>query len=67
MNTQNQNKKRAVNIGLYFYMVLILFLLLTVASYTWFSLTTTPRISDLSMFVASTSGMELALEPGAEQ
>ena len=65
MNTQNNNKQQAVNLTLYFYMVLILFLLLTVASYTWFSLTTTPRISDLSMFIASTSGMELALKPDA--
>lgn len=67
MNTQNRDKNKEVRITMYFYLVLILFLLLTVASYTWFSLTTTPRISDLSMFVASTSGMELALEPDAEE
>lgn len=67
MNIQKTEKKRSVNIFLYFYMLLILLLLLTVASYTWFSLTQTPRVSDLSMHVATTSGLELALAPDAEE
>lgn len=67
MNKQNTQKKRRVNIFLYLYLLLILLLLLTVASYTWFSLTKTPRVSDLSLHVATTSGMELALTPDAEE
>lgn len=67
MNIQKKEKKRSVRIALYFYLLLILLLLLTVASYTWFSLTQTPRISDLSMHVATTSGLELALDPDAEE
>lgn len=67
MNIQKYQKKRRINIFLYLYLVLILLLLLTVASYTWFSLTTTPRVSDLNMHVATTSGLELALQPDAEE
>lgn len=67
MNIQKKDKKRSVRIALYFYLLLILLLLLTVASYTWFSLTQTPRVSDLSMHVATSSGLELALAPDAEE
>lgn len=66
MNKENKKRKGWVTIFLYLYLVVILFSLLTVASYTWFSLSRTPRVSDLYMFVNSASGLELALEPDAE-
>ena len=66
-NQKSQNKRKLIVIILYSYLCLILLLLLTVASYTWFSLTTTPRVSDLSLHVATTSGLELALTPDAEE
>jgi len=63
VNSQTYKKKREFHIFLYLYMLLILFLLLTVASYTWFSLTATPRVSDLNMYVATTNGLQLAIDP----
>ena len=63
---EEMRKKQLPKILLSFYIVLLLFLLLTVASYTWFSLSRTPRVSDLYMFINTTSGLELALEPNAE-
>lgn len=58
-------KKRYIM--LYLYMLVILFTLLTTASYTWFSLSRTPRVSDLYMYVNSPTGLELALTPDAEE
>ena len=52
---------------LYLYMLLILLILLTTASYTWFSLSRTPRVSDLYMYVNAPTGLELALTPNAEE
>ena len=54
-------------IALYLYMLLILMILLTAASYTWFSLSQTPRVSDLYMFVNTQTGMEISLTPDAEE
>ena len=65
MTNENKKKRPWLTIFLYLYLVLMLFSLLTVASYTWFSLSRTPRVSDLYMFVNSASGLELALEPDA--
>ena len=65
MKNENRKKRSWVTILVYFYMILILFSLLTVASYTWFSLSKTPRVSDLYMYVNSATGLELALEPNA--
>jgi hypothetical protein len=59
-------KKQSMKILLSLYIVVILFSLLTVASYTWFSLSRTPRISDIYMFVNTASGLELSDDPGAE-
>ena len=65
---QQKNKRiRKRNIALYLYMILILFTLLTTASYTWFSLSRTPRVSDMYMYVNAPSGLELALTPDAEE
>ena len=51
----------------YLYLLLVLMTLLTVASYTWFSLSQTPRVSDLYMFVNAEAGLELSLTPDAEE
>lgn len=48
-------------------MVLILLLLLSVVSYTWFSLSKTPRISNLSMHITTRNGLELSLDVNSEQ
>lgn len=67
MSTQAEKKPRKRNIVVYFYMILILFSLTSVATYTWFSLSQTPRVSDMNLYVNTQSGFELALTPDAEE
>lgn len=59
--------KRTTRIFIYFYVVLLLLILLTVSTYTWFSLSKTPRVSSLSLYVATDTGMLLAMEPDSEE
>lgn len=61
-----QEKKGTPRIAVYLYIVLILLLLCTVATYTWFSLSRTPRVSDMGIYVNAPSGMELSTDPKAE-
>lgn len=67
MRKQKGGRIRKRYIALYLYMILVLLSLLTVASYTWFSLSQTPRVSDLYMFVNTQSGLEISLTPDAEE
>lgn len=60
-------RKRTFDILLKFYLVLILLVLLTVASYTWFAISRKPKVSDMALYINSGTGMELALEPQAEE
>lgn len=65
--TEQQRKKRRYMIIIYIFLLLILFSLLTVASYTWFSLSRTPRVSDMYMFINSETGLEISTDPLAEE
>ena len=65
MTKKSKNSKGLFRTLIYFYVLIILLSLLTVASYTWFSITRTPRVTDLYMFINAKSGLELALEPDA--
>ena len=65
MSTQKRKKIRPWRLVIYVYMLLILMSLLTVASYTWFSLSKTPRVSDMYMFVNAPKGMELSADSEA--
>lgn len=56
-------KKGLAYIVLYFYMLLILLAVLTVASYTWFTLSRTPRVSNLTMNINAVAGMEFSVTP----
>lgn len=67
MKKQNRKKHTLAYLVLYLYMLLIVFSLLTVASYTWFALSRTPRVSDIYMFVNAASGLEISMEPDAEE
>ena len=58
-------KKRTL-IFIYFYATLFLLILLTVASYTWFSLSKSPRVSSMSLYVATDTGLSLALTPDSD-
>ena len=58
MNKEKRRQRwRIVN---YFYLVLILFTLWVSASYTWFSISRTPRVSDVQLSVGSTAGVQIA-------
>jgi hypothetical protein len=62
---QTKNKRRGLSV-LYIYALIMLFALLTVATYTWFSLSKTPRVSDLAIHITSAHGLELASKHDAE-
>ena len=49
------------------YVVLILMSLFTVATYTWFSISRTPEVSDMAMYVNSPTGLEISHDPFAEE
>ena len=61
MSKQQRTKKHNSRVLIYIWILLILLSLLTVASYTWFSLSKTPRVSDMNMYVNAGSGLEIAL------
>lgn len=66
MSTRNRKiSKWTILLGVY--MLIILMSLLTVASYTWFSLSRTPRVSDMNMYINSQTGLELSADPLAEE
>ena len=67
MNERKKNQKPARRIFGLLYLVLILLGLFTVASYTWFSLSRTPEVSDMALYVNSPAGMELSADPLAEE
>lgn len=67
MSQRKKPSRRATRIFLYTYVLLVLLSLLTVASYTWFSLSRTPRVSDMYMFINSMSGLEISTDPQAEE
>ena len=67
MNAQKKNRKITKKMLLLLYVVLILMTLFTVASYTWFSLSRTPEVSDMAMYVNAPTGLELSPDPNAEQ
>ena len=61
---KNCNKKK---LAISFYILLILFAIVTTASYTWFSISRTPRVSDMNLYVSSSARLELSADPLAEE
>lgn len=57
-----QKQKLKITVRL-LYLCLILFPLLCAATYTWFRLSKTPKVSDMEYSVSSGTGMELAFDP----
>jgi len=55
-----KDKKKKWRLIGYAYLVLILFTLWVSATYTWFSISRTPRVSDMALSVSAKSGLELA-------
>ena len=67
MKEYDQDKKKRSYIMIYFYMVLILLIVTTVSGYAWLALTRTPRVSNLSIYVNSYPGLEISLDPYADE
>ena len=71
MINQAESKKiglsRKVKLIIYVYILLFLLIVSVTATYTWFSLSRTPQVSDLSMYVTTRSGLEIALTPDSEE
>ena len=61
-SAQKQRKQTAIWLLLG---LLILLPLCSVATYTWFSISRTPKVSDMEMTINSTAGLELAWSPDA--
>lgn len=59
MNKKKEKKQKWRIVG-YAYLVLILFTLWVSATYTWFSISRTPKVSDMSISITSQTGMELS-------
>lgn len=66
MEVSQYKNKKIFQIAKILYVTLILFALLTVATYTWFDLTTVPSVNDMSIYINSTQGMELSLDRDSE-
>ena len=63
MSTQKKRKVKKRYFAVYLYMLFILLALTSVASYTWFTISQTPRVSDMKMYVNSSTGLELSHTP----
>lgn len=49
--------------ALYIYMLLVLMLLTSVASYAWFTISQSPSVKDMQMYITSAYGLELSVDP----
>lgn len=67
MNKKRRSNHNGKKLLLSFYLVLTLFALITAASYTWFAISATPRVSDMNIYVNSANRLELSLDPTAEE
>ena len=67
MSKPKKQFKTTKRLTLLLYVVLILMSLFTVATYTWFSLSRTPEVSDMAMYVNSPTGLEISADPFAEE
>lgn len=62
-----KGRKLALRSLFYVYALVILLGLFVTASYTWFALSRTPKVSDLGLYVNSPTGLELSQDPLAEE
>lgn len=49
----------------YAYLLIALLSIFTVASYTWFTLSWSPQVNGMNVYITSNTGLELAATPGA--
>lgn len=67
MQTAQQSGKRKSLLLFYWLGLMAVLLLLVTATYTWFSISRTPRVSDMDLYVATPAGLEIALRPDSEE
>lgn len=67
MKNKENFAKPSARILSYFYAVLILLSLFSVATYTWFSISRTPEVSDMALYINTPSGLEISQDPLAEE
>lgn len=67
MSKPKKKLKTTKRLALLLYVVLILMTLFTVATYTWFSISRTPAVSDMAMYVNAPTGLEISEDPFAEE
>ena len=60
------DRRQKLRTMMYLYILLALLVLLVAASYTWFSLSRTPRVSGMEMYVSTSVGIELSETYDAE-
>lgn len=65
--SKKEKSKRPLRLVVYPYLILILLILCTVASYTWFSISSRPQVSDMGLYVNAPAGLELSADPLAEE
>ena len=58
--------KRKQYIAVSLYVMFVLLSLFVMSSYTWFSLSKTPRVNNMNVYITSASGLELSRTPNAE-
>lgn len=63
---QKKRKASSLRIIIYYVMIMVLLSLLVVATYTWISINQSLRVNDLSLYVNSQSGLEIAQSPTGE-
>lgn len=66
MQTNDQRKEHTKKLLVLLWMLVVLFTLTTVATYTWFTISQTPRVSDLYMFINTETGLEISTDPEGE-
>lgn len=67
MKRKEKVVKTSARIMSYFYVTLILLSLFSVATYTWFSISKTPEVSDMALYINTPTGLELSPDPLAEE
>ena len=65
--SNRQIKRRRKLILILFYQALILLFLGVAATYTWLALTDQPRVSSMNLYVNTTSGLRLSLDPATDE
>lgn len=67
MGKKQTRKGRLIRPLIYLYALIILLTLTTVATYTWFAISRTPKVSDMGLSINAPAGLELSADPLAEE